>query len=275
MNKKVRGFICMVLALSIGAGVMTGCSKSTKNTTPKPTTTTLVASTRKLEQQGTVGDIEYRVLSQDEYGNLMTRQRGYYVDTLDEPNAPYFIVICSGSRNTGGYDIKIIDLAIEENDILAIYVEETAPSPDMMVTEAITYPYCVLEVNKMPKGLRITNQIGDEFLPYDEVIYEDTVYDVEPSIPDGYIAVLNGGGGEITYETYVYRTDRGFEYVNVTSTTESWGSPVWNKVVDNSGTASTKEEIIEVAEEHGATQFVLFAGDDDPHPLSGFLEADI
>ena len=48
-------------------------------------------------------------------------------------------------------------------------------------------------------------------------------------IPDDYIAVFNGGAGEITYSTYIYKIDNGhanygFEYINTTNTTKYWGS---------------------------------------------------
>ena len=37
-------------------------------------------------------------------------ERGYYVDTLNQPNAPYYYIISMGEQNTGGYSIKITDV---------------------------------------------------------------------------------------------------------------------------------------------------------------------
>ena len=40
-------------------------------------------------------------------------------------------------------------------------------------------------------------------------------------IPDNYIAIFNGGSGEVTYQTYIYKIDNGqdnygFKYINTT-----------------------------------------------------------
>ncbi len=91
------------------------------------------------------------------------------------------------------------------------------------------------------------------------------------SVPDDYIAVLRGGVGERTVETYVYEIDGGYRYINVTSTTVSWGAAQWNHVVDKTGTVSDREEVVEIARLHGADSFVTYPGSYDPHPVSDFL----
>ena len=91
------------------------------------------------------------------------------------------------------------------------------------------------------------------------------------SVPDDYIAVLRGGVGERTVETYVYEIDGGYKYINVTSTTVSWGAAQWNHVVDKTGTVSDREEVVEIARLHGADSFVTYPGSYDPHPVSDFL----
>ena len=90
-------------------------------------------------------------------------------------------------------------------------------------------------------------------------------------VPDDYIAVIRGGVGERTVETYVYELDEGYKYINVTSTTVSWGSPQWDHEVNKIGTVSTKEEVLEKAKEHGADNFFTLPGEFDAHPLSEFL----
>lgn len=85
---------------------------------------------------------------------------------------------------------------------------------------------------------------------------------------DGYFAVIHGGVGEQTCEAYVYEKDNAYEYIIVESTTVSWGSTQWNHEVKKIGTADTKEEVIEKAAGYGADSFVMFPGDNDPHPIS-------
>ena len=88
---------------------------------------------------------------------------------------------------------------------------------------------------------------------------------VDAEVPDGYIAVFNGGAGEITYSTYVYKIDNGqanygFKYVNTINTTESWGSPNWNIKVVKTGTVDWTDDVFKVAEEHGAYSYVIYNG---------------
>ena len=104
------------------------------------------------------------------------------------------------------------------------------------------------------------------------VMMQDVAYLNEAGgVPEeGYMAVIHGGVGERTVETYVYETDKGYRYINVVSTTVSWGSPKWKHEVVKIGTAASKEELINQAKNHGADSFVTFPGDPDAHPVSEF-----
>ena len=93
------------------------------------------------------------------------------------------------------------------------------------------------------------------------------------TIDEKYFAVLHGGVGERTYETYVYKTDKGYKYVNVTSTTVSWGSPQWKHEVNKRGTASTREQIAEIAAKHGATGYCTYFKDyQNTHSIQEFID---
>lgn len=61
----------------------------------------------------------------------------------------YFIVTL-GQRPTGGYQVYLDKITQSDSEI-HIYVEEIAPSPDMMVTQIITNPIQVVSIPK-PKG---------------------------------------------------------------------------------------------------------------------------
>lgn len=90
---------------------------------------------------------------------------------------------------------------------------------------------------------------------------------------DNYIAIIHGGVGERTYETYVYDLNNGYEFVNVESTTVSYGSPRWDHVVKRCGVVSAKEEVVDKAKAHGADSFVTFPGDDSAHTIDDFLNS--
>ena len=90
-------------------------------------------------------------------------------------------------------------------------------------------------------------------------------------VDPGYIVSFHSGGSEHTEETYVYETENGYHYINVESTTESWGSPRWRHRIISYGDLETKEEVIEHAKHHGASQHIRFPGDNTPHPIEDFL----
>jgi hypothetical protein len=57
-----------------------------------------------------------------------------------------FVILNMGEKSSGGYSITIE--SIEETDsTINIKVKENSPEPDAMVTQGITYPFCVIKIN--------------------------------------------------------------------------------------------------------------------------------
>ena len=125
-------------------------------------------------------------------------------------------------------------------------------------------------------------EIADYYLvfPFVENVTLNIISETAPAesevseVEDGWIAKLNGGSGEITYHTYVYEAENGYKYINTTSTTVSYGSPQWTERVIDSGSVSTKEEIVQVAKDNGSKQYVLFPDDKEDYKISDFLNMD-
>lgn len=95
-------------------------------------------------------------------------------------------------------------------------------------------------------------------------------------IPDDYIAVFNGGSGEITYSTYIYKIDNGhdnsgFKYINTTNTTTSWGSSTWNIKITGQGEVTWTDEVFLVAKDNNAYSYVLLANDDKTYSIEEFM----
>ena len=95
-------------------------------------------------------------------------------------------------------------------------------------------------------------------------------------IPDGYIAIFHGGAGEITYETYIYKKDNGhansgFDYINVTNTTVSWGSSEWNSKITKRGSVQWTDDVFEVAEENGAYSYVTLPNSDKTYTIEQYM----
>ena len=95
-------------------------------------------------------------------------------------------------------------------------------------------------------------------------------------IPDGYIAIFHGGAGEITYETYIYKKDNGhansgFDYINVTNTTVSWGSSEWNSKITKRGSVQWTDNVFEVAKENGAYSYVTLPNSDKTYTIEQYM----
>ena len=86
-------------------------------------------------------------LSDDAQKELAERKStdGAYVFTDNNKN---YLAVFAGERNTGGYGIEIIEVILNNND-LAISIEMTEPDPDMMVTQALTYPMDLVELKNI------------------------------------------------------------------------------------------------------------------------------
>ena len=202
MNSGIKATLCTMMAASVMFGVVTGCSKaSTASTTAadKAAEITTVETTEsstdansdsiaettsgtdnlpvvqypngsyisikdpgsKLPETGTVGGCGY-TLNVDKAYNVTGLDRGYMLCMGSEMDSPMTFVICSGTKNTGGHDIKVVDLGMDGNKVV-IVVEETSPAPDEMVTEGFEYPYCAIQFDKMPESFEIINTAGVSF----------------------------------------------------------------------------------------------------------------
>lgn len=97
-------------------------------------------------------------------------------------------------------------------------------------------------------------------------------------IPDDYIAVFHGGTGEVTRETYIYKnhgaqfsTNSGFDYINVTSVTESWGSSNWKHKITGRGTVQWTDDVFTVAKENSAYDFVTLPGGPETYSIEEYM----
>ena len=104
---------------------------------------------------GKIGEYEYKITNEMEHAG--TTEKGYYMDMEKRPDSPLFVYINSGEHNTGGYDIYVTDIQID-GDMIIITVNDTAPAPDSIVTEAFTYPCCMIELYPRPDSDKIIIQ---------------------------------------------------------------------------------------------------------------------
>lgn len=57
-----------------------------------------------------------------------------------------FVVLNMGEKNSGGYKIGVENVVETDKNII-ITVKETIPGPNAMVTQVMTYPYCIVKIN--------------------------------------------------------------------------------------------------------------------------------
>lgn len=94
-------------------------------------------------------------------------------------------------------------------------------------------------------------------------------------VPSGWIASINNGVGEQMSKTFVYWDEAGYKYINITSTTQSWGSTTWVNKYCSEGKCSSKEEVLEAAKEFGSAGFVVLPQDSTKTlTLDDFLKID-
>ncbi len=74
------------------------------------------------------------------FGNRMPQS----VRTLDLTKHT-LVVIAVGTRPTGGYEVGIPEVFLEDQGLVVEYYERT-PEPGTMVTQAFTYPYIMIAV---------------------------------------------------------------------------------------------------------------------------------
>lgn len=161
MNKLIKKIACAVMAFTLITAVFTGCkaNKSASATASLPSYTSVKDSSGNLPEKGTVGDIEYRIMKSEEFG-CYNKDRGYYIDQLEQLDSPYFIVISGGTHLAKDSKITITDIGMQDST-LVIVVEEKKGSGEKF--EDLNCPCAELEVDRMPAEILIVNTNGEQF----------------------------------------------------------------------------------------------------------------
>ena len=218
-----------------------------------------------LPDEGDIGDISYRFVS-DTSSDFP--DKGYVILDSDKADDeyPFKLVIESGEKNTGGYDIEIVNIEYDGTTLI-VTVNETAPGTGDIVTQAFTYPCCAAEFTLIPDDIRVVDTNGNYF----DCVYG---YLANTEVHDGWFAVLEDGVGEIMHKTFVYEKEDGtYRYINATSTTVSYGATEWNTVINSFGIAGTRDDVVKAAAEFGSSGFVLRPDDNAIYTIEEFTSA--
>ncbi len=200
------------------------------------------------------------------------------------------VILLYGQGGEAGYVTSDTDDAEVINDFVEgfreVTIKEVITDPDKMGYvmdggEDIVFG--------LPDGSQVNIVLDGQRIHTDNAIYEldnkdklteachmmsEVAYMNEFGGPaDNYIAILRGGSGEQTYQTYVYDIKQGYEYVIVESTTVSWGATEWNHVVKKCGVVSTKEEVVKKAEAYGSAEFMTLPGYNGVYTIEEFTDS--
>ena len=161
MNKLIKKIACAVMALTLITGVLTGCKANNPKSSKAdiPSFTSVKNDSGELPSKGTVGDIEYKMLSKEQFG-CYNKDRGYYIDMLEQLDSPYFIIISAGKEAPSGTDIRIADFGMKDSTLVIVveeYMDSKAEYKDL------NCPCAVLEVTQMPADLLIVSTTGEQF----------------------------------------------------------------------------------------------------------------
>ena len=129
---KSKTIISIVLILAMALGFI-GCTKAPAVTYQTP-----------FPEEGTVGGVEYYITPDTSYFRT-SKTAGYYIDTLDQPDAPYIYFITSGEKKTSGYGVNIVNIEVDDQNRMTVTVEFTEPQ-DKNVTKGKTYPTTALNI---------------------------------------------------------------------------------------------------------------------------------
>lgn len=93
-----------------------------------------------------------------EWVEANNKERGIYFRVFNEKT---YILICAGNKPTGGYSIQLNSVTMVAPGNVYLTAQVISPSPDMMVTQAITYP-CMLIVIDDDKISQVNGTIDGE-----------------------------------------------------------------------------------------------------------------
>lgn len=133
--KKISFLFIVFLLVSCGA-------KATKVTLKRPLFEVLT------QQSDGGGNIHfYEILTEpNEIKMLQNDKQLKNKITAIDVQRSNFVILNMGEKRTGGYSVAVESVQETEKNII-INVKESSPEPDAMVTQGVTYPFCVVKIN--------------------------------------------------------------------------------------------------------------------------------
>lgn len=169
-----KRILLLVLVGVLAFSFMTGCNNKKAEPPKENEQTEETQDSEKAEEAPEVVEVDF-----EEVGGLdeetqkiideKVAERGYFV--LNGEDDAVIMVVSSGEKPSGGYDIKVKAIT-EEEGVVKVEVEETEPAEGDVVTDALTYPYTVVKLDTTASEFVVVNTNGEEFANLDEATEE-------------------------------------------------------------------------------------------------------
>ena len=133
----MKKVVLLLLAL-----LLFSCSSNVKNTGTKPLFEVLTQ-----QPDGGANIRFFEILS--ESNEIAMLQNDEKLKNKIHPNdvqTSNFVVLNMGEKTTAGYKINVESVTETDKNII-ITVKETVPEPNAVVSQVITYPYCIVKIN--------------------------------------------------------------------------------------------------------------------------------
>ena len=92
------------------------------------------------------------ITNQEELNAVWSKAYSRYLNKIEAPEIDFnqfnVAMVAMGMRNSGGHNIKVLGINTKKGG-QTIIVEETSPGEGCMTTEAITFPYQIVQFKKI------------------------------------------------------------------------------------------------------------------------------
>lgn len=155
-SKKILPILSVILVL-LSVGLVWGCS-------PSETDVTSPTEFETLEQEyysAIEKPFEKVIKDKSSWDIFWSELHGNQSETLPTLQVDFtekmVIGVGLGTRNTGGYEVQIQDVTVDNEKILVDYVE-IQPGDDCLTTQALTQPYQLVVVDKSDLPVEFNSQ---------------------------------------------------------------------------------------------------------------------
>jgi hypothetical protein len=122
--------------------VLVSCSSSIKQTEKKPLFEVLTQ-----QADGGASIRFFEILSEpNEIAMLQNDDKLKHKIHSNDVQTSNFIVLNMGEKTSGGYEIGV-ESVVETDKNIIITIKETVPESNSIVSQVVTYPYCIVKIN--------------------------------------------------------------------------------------------------------------------------------